>query len=71
MGHIVILILKTLSVIAGLFLIITRLFVFEKTQGMVQSKIENLWIRMDDYEKYALWKRQMFCVNDRFCFHFD
>src|SRR5436309_5439282 len=53
-------ILKILSVILGSFLIITRIFIFEKTLGLLQSKIEILWIKIDDYQQYALAKHSAF-----------
>jgi hypothetical protein len=54
------LILKILFVATGVFLIVTRLFVYEKTQGRIQSRIEDLWIKIDDYEQYALFKHTGF-----------
>lgn len=57
---VVILILKSLCVVAGAFLIIARLFIFERTQGAIQSKIEDLWVRIDDYEQLALFKHTGF-----------
>lgn len=44
----------------GPFLIISHIFLFEKTQGLIQSRIENLWIRVDDYQSTALTKHLAF-----------
>lgn len=60
MAHSVLLVLKLLSLGFGLFLIISRIFLFEKTQGLIQSRIENLWIRVDDYQSTALTKHLAF-----------
>jgi hypothetical protein len=50
------LIAKAFSVFLGLFLIVSRVFLFEETQGKIQSRIEDLWIRVDDYQKTAYSK---------------
>jgi hypothetical protein len=55
-----ILIAKLFSTVLGLFFLITRLFLFEQTQGLIQSKIENLWIQIDDYQQSALAKHTAF-----------
>lgn len=60
MAHSIFIALKVLSVCFGVFLIVSRIFLFEKTQGLIQSRIENLWIRADDYQLTALSKHLSF-----------
>ena len=56
----IVLILQVLSITLGVFLIVTRVFLFEKTQGILQSRIEDLWIKADDYQQFALSKHNAF-----------
>jgi len=60
MAHYPVLLLKVFCVFTGAFLIVSRIFMFEKTQGMIQSRIENLWIKVDDYQQKALSKHVAF-----------
>src|SRR5688500_14363747 len=60
MVHYIILTLKILSISIGVFLIISRVFLFEETQGKIQSRIETFWIQVDDFEKTAISKHVAF-----------
>jgi hypothetical protein len=43
-----------MSVICGVFLICVRLFLYEKEHGKIQSKIEDMWNRLDEMHPRAL-----------------
>ncbi len=60
MSYYLVLILRILCVATGAFLVCSRIFMFERTQGLIQNRIEDLWIRVDDYQRTALSKHVAF-----------
>jgi FtsH-binding integral membrane protein len=51
--------LHTLGIVVGLLLVSTKLL-YKSEQGKLQSKLEDLWIRIDDLQKQALSRQTAF-----------
>lgn len=60
MRHSVLLLLRTLSFIGGLSLIWIALFLYESKQGVIQNRLENLWIRLDDLQRSFISRHTTF-----------
>lgn len=56
----VIVVLKILSVITGAFLLFVRYFLYEKEQGIIESKIQDLWNRINNLQPVALSRHVAF-----------
>src|SRR6266852_4710232 len=53
-------ILRLLALVAGSIFIYFALFLYENEQGKIQNVLENLWVRINDYNKTLLSKQTVF-----------
>ncbi|HEY6803707.1 MAG TPA: hypothetical protein VI306_09025 [Pyrinomonadaceae bacterium] len=54
MAHYLFLLLNILCIILGSFCLVVRLFLYENQQGEIHSKIEDLWLRIDELKPQAI-----------------
>jgi hypothetical protein len=60
MWHVLHLIARPIEVLLGLFCVLTAIVLYPGEEGKIQSKFEDLWIRVDDYHRQALSRHAAF-----------
>jgi len=63
MLHFVHVLLKPFEVLLELFCILTPFLLYPGDEGQIQSKFEDLWVRIDDYKQLALSKHAAFMTQ--------
>jgi hypothetical protein len=63
MRHVIHLVAVTLEFLLGVFCILTAIILYPGEEGRIQSKFEDLWIRVHDYQKLALSKHALFMTQ--------
>lgn len=63
MWHVLHVILRLLAALLGLFCVATAVLLYPDQEGKIQSKLEDFWIRIDDYQKLALSKHAAFMTG--------
>lgn len=63
MWHVVHLIARPIEALLGLFCLLTAILLYPDQEGMIQSKFEDFWIRVHDYQKLALSKHAAFITQ--------
>ncbi len=56
MWHVLHLIVRPIEVLLGLFCVLTAIVLYPGEEEKIQSRFEDFWIRVDDYQKLALSK---------------
>src|SRR5437867_8392083 len=54
MWHILHLIATPIEFLLGVFCILTAIMLYPNEEGQIQSKLQDFWIRVDDYKQVAL-----------------
>ena len=49
--------------IMGLFCVLTAILLYPNEEGMIQSTLEDVWLRVDDYQKLALTRHAAFMTG--------
>ena len=52
--------LRILASIMGFLFVYIAVFLYENEQGKIQNKLEDVWVRIDDAQKYSLSKHTVF-----------
>jgi hypothetical protein len=60
MWHILHLIARPIEALLGVFCVLSALVPYPGEEGKIQSKFEDFWIRVDDYQKLALSRHVVF-----------
>jgi hypothetical protein len=60
MWHVVHLIARPIEVLLGLFCVVTAIFLYPSEEGKVQSKLEDFWVKLDDYRTVAISRHTEF-----------
>lgn len=60
MWHVLHLIARPIEVLLGLFCLLTAILLYPTDEGKIQSKLEDVWVRVDDYKLAALSKHTAF-----------
>jgi hypothetical protein len=63
MWHVVHLIARPIEVLFGLFCVLTAIMLYPGEEGKIQSKLEDFWVRVDDYQRLALSKHVAFMTG--------
>jgi hypothetical protein len=59
MWHVVHLIARPIEALLGVFCVVTAVLLYPNEDGKIQSKLEDLWVRVDDFERAASsWSAQ-------------
>lgn len=64
MWHVLSLIVWFFEILVGLFCILTATMLYPNEEGKIQSKLEDLWVRLDDYRhsvisRYVIFLQQV------------
>jgi hypothetical protein len=54
MWHVLHLIARPIEVLLGVFCVVTAIMLYPNEEGKIQSKLEDFWIRVDDFKNLAL-----------------
>jgi hypothetical protein len=60
MWHVLHMIARLIEVLLGLFCVLTAIVLYPGEEGKIQSKFEDFWVTVDDYQKSALSKHAAF-----------
>lgn len=60
MWHVVHLVVRPFEVVIGVFCLVTAILLYPNQEGKIQSKLEDFWIRLDDYRRLAVSQNSMF-----------
>ena len=52
--------LRVLALLVGVFVLYAAAFLYENEEKQLQNKLEDLWIRLDDYQHFALSRQAAF-----------
>jgi hypothetical protein len=63
MWHVLHLIARPFEVLLGLFCVLSAIVLYPNEEGTIQSKFEDFWIRVDDYQQLALSKHAAFMTQ--------
>jgi len=63
MWHVLHLIARPFEALLGLFCVLTAIVLYPNEEGKIQSKFEDFWIRIDDYQQLALSKHAAFMTQ--------
>ncbi len=63
MWHVLHLIARPIEVLLGAFCVLTAIVLYPNEEGKIQSKFEDFWIRVDDYQHLALSKHAAFMTQ--------
>jgi hypothetical protein len=63
MWHVVHLLLRAVLHILGLFCLLTSLLLYTDEEGKIQNRLEDFWVRVDDYQRLALSRHAAFMVE--------
>jgi hypothetical protein len=63
MWHVLHLIARPFEALLGVFCIVTATLLYPKEDGTIQSKLEDFWVRVDDYQKLALSRAAAFMTQ--------
>jgi hypothetical protein len=74
MWHFIHFIVRPVEALLGLFCLLTAIVLYPDEEGKIQSKFEDFWIRVDDYQQLALsrhaaFMRHVATVESRFLDH--
>lgn len=56
-------VVRPIEAVVGLFLVLSAILLYPNEEGQIQSKFEDFWIRVDDYQKLALSKHASFMTS--------
>jgi hypothetical protein len=60
MWHILHLIARPIEALLGLFCVMTAILLYPDQEGKIQSKLEDFWVRVDDFQNQALTRHVAF-----------
>jgi hypothetical protein len=60
MWHVLHLIARPIEVLLGVFCVLTAIVLYPDEEGKLQSKFEDFWVRLDDYQKVAISRHSAF-----------
>jgi hypothetical protein len=60
MWHLIHLIAVPLGFLVGLFCVLTAIMLYPGEEGKIQSKFEDFWVRVDDYQRLSLTRHTAF-----------
>jgi hypothetical protein len=63
MWHVLHLIARPTEVLLGVFCVLSAIVLYPGEEGKIQSKFEDFWIRVDDYQKLALSRHAAFMTQ--------
>lgn len=63
MWHLVHLIARPVEALLGVFCVLTAILLYPDEQGKIQSKFEDFWIRVDDFQNLALTRHAAFMTQ--------
>jgi hypothetical protein len=63
MWHVLHLIARLIEILLGVFCVSTAILLYPSEEGNLQSKFEDFWIRVDDFQKWALSKHAAFMTG--------
>ncbi|MFI5070333.1 MAG: hypothetical protein ACHP8A_05535 [Terriglobales bacterium] len=63
MWHVLHLIARPIEALLGLFCILTAIVLYPDEEGRIQSKLEDFWIRVDDFKNLALSRHAAFMTG--------
>jgi hypothetical protein len=63
MWHVLHLISRPIEVLLGLFCVLTAIVLYPDEEGKIQSKFEDVWVRVDDYQILALSRHTAFMTQ--------
>jgi hypothetical protein len=63
MWHILHLVARPIEALLGVFCLVTATLLYPKEDGTIQSKLEDFWVRVDDYKNFALSKHAAFMTQ--------
>jgi hypothetical protein len=63
MWHVLHLIARPIETLLGLFCVLTAILLYPNQEGIIQSKLEDFWVRADDYKSLALSRHAAFMTQ--------
>jgi|SRR6267142_526169 len=63
MWHIIHVIARPVEALLGLFCVLSAIVLYPGEEGRIQSKFEDFWVRVDDYQKLALSRNAAFMTQ--------
>ncbi len=63
MWQIVHLIVRSLEILLGLFCVLTAILLYPGEEERIQTALQDVWVRVDDYQKFALSKHATFLTQ--------